>query len=89
VDKTAVLGLHYIEAFEGQRISAEGDVKISTDIPTEVIEKVRRKLASAHVTLTSLYIHSLSGRHPNTRSSFSTESPRLSLRPGKAGSPAA
>ena len=31
VDKTAALGLHYIEAFEGQRISAESDVKMSTD----------------------------------------------------------
>ena len=70
VDKTAALDLHYIEAFEGQRISAEGDVKMSTDVSAEVIEKVRRKLASARVTLTSIYIHSLSGREPECRRTF-------------------
>ena len=70
VDKTAALGLHYIEAFEGQRISAEGDVNMSTDVSAEVMEKVRRKLASAHVTLTSIYIHSLSGRESECRRAF-------------------
>ena len=56
VDKTAALGLHYIEAYEGQRISAESDVKMGTDVSAEVTEKIRRKLASAHVTLTSIYV---------------------------------
>ena len=70
VDKTAALGLRYIEAFEGQRISAEDDVKMSTAVSAEVIEKIRRKLASAHVTLTSLYIASLSGKEPECRRAF-------------------
>ena len=70
VDKTAALGLRYLEAFEGQRINAEGDVKMSTDVSAEVIEKIRLKLASAHVTLTSLYIHSLAGREPDCRRAF-------------------
>lgn len=70
VDKTAALGLHYIEAFEGQRLSPESDVKMGTDISAEVIEKVRQKLAAANVTLTSVYIGSLSGRESECRRAF-------------------
>jgi sugar phosphate isomerase/epimerase len=70
VDKTAALGLHYIEAFEGQRISQERDVKLSTEISAELIEQVRQKLTSAHVTLTSVYIHSLPGSEPECRQAF-------------------
>ena len=61
VDKTAALGLRYIEAFEGQRLSQEIDFKMSPELSTEVTEKVRQKLNAAHVTLTSIYIHSLPG----------------------------
>lgn len=70
VDKTAAIGLRYIEAFEGQLISAEGDVKMSTDASAEVIEKIRHKLDSAHVTLTSVYLHPLSGQEPECRRAF-------------------
>ena len=70
VDKTAALGLHYIEAFEGQRISPDSDVKMSAEISAEVMEKVRQKLAFAQVKLTSVYIHSLPGSEPECRKPF-------------------
>ena len=70
VDKTAALDLHYIEAYEGQRVGAEGDVKMSTDVSAEVTEKIRQKLASAHVALTSIYVRSLSGKEPECRRAF-------------------
>ncbi len=70
VDKTAALGLRYIEAFEGQRISQEIDVKMSAEISADLLEKVRSKLAGAHVTLTSIYIHSLPGTEPECRKAF-------------------
>jgi sugar phosphate isomerase/epimerase len=70
VDKTAALGLHYIEAFAGQRISQESDAKMGPDISAEVLERVRQKLASAHVTLTSIYLHSLPGTESECRKAF-------------------
>jgi sugar phosphate isomerase/epimerase len=70
VDKTAALGLHYIEPFEGQRIRPESDVRMGPDLSAEFIEEVRHKLASAHVTLTSIYIGSLPGRESECRQVF-------------------
>jgi sugar phosphate isomerase/epimerase len=70
VDKTATLGLHYIEAFEGQRISQGSNAKLSPEISTEVLESILQKLASAHVTLTSVYIHTLPGTEPECRQVF-------------------
>ena len=70
VDKTAALGLHYLEAFEGQRVSQESDVKMSTELSAKVLEKVRSKLAGAQVTLTSVYIHTLPGTESECRKAF-------------------
>ncbi|HYG35118.1 MAG TPA: sugar phosphate isomerase/epimerase family protein [Clostridia bacterium] len=70
VEKTAELGLHYIEAFEGQRLSPASEVKVGVDMPAEAIEQLRRKLASANVKLTSVYIHSLPGDEPACRRAF-------------------
>jgi len=70
VDKTAALGLHYMEAFEGQRISPESDVKLSAEISNEVVARIRQKLTAAHVTLTSVYIHSLPGSQSECRTAF-------------------
>jgi sugar phosphate isomerase/epimerase len=70
VDKTAALGLHYIEAFEGQRVSKDSDAKIAADLPDPLVARVREKLASAGVKLTSLYIHTLPGDEALARKAF-------------------
>ena len=52
VDKTASLGLHYIEAYPGQRISKDSDVKMSWNaMDAETMRKVKDKLKAADIKL--------------------------------------
>jgi hypothetical protein len=70
LDKTAALGLRYIEAFEGQRVSQALEGKMGADLSEAAIAQVRAKLASAGVKLTSLYIHLLPGDEAGCRKAF-------------------
>ena len=70
VDKTAALGLHYIEAFEGQRISKELTEQMGPGLPDSVLEQLRSKLKGSGVTLTSVYLHDLSGDDAAARKSL-------------------
>jgi len=70
VDRTAALGLHYLEAFEGQRVNTASEATLDPTLSEEMIAALRAKLASAKVTLTSLYIHELSGKESHCRASF-------------------
>ena len=70
VEKTAALGLRHIEAFEGQRVSQDGDAKMGAGLPAEVITKIRAKLDSAKVKLTSIYINTLPGDEVACRKAF-------------------
>ena len=70
VDKTAALGLHYIEAFEGQRISKELTEQMGPGLPDPVLEQLRSKLKGSGVTLTSVYLHELSGDDAAARRAF-------------------
>jgi len=52
LDKTAALGLHCIEAYPGQKLSAEKpDVKMGDGMPADVRTEVKKKLAEARVKL--------------------------------------
>lgn len=52
VDKTASLGLHWIEAYPGQRLSPEmPDEKFSHDMPRSMRSMVKQKLAESGVRL--------------------------------------
>ena len=52
IDKTASLGLHTIESYPGQTLSAEhGDATIQHHMDAELIPAVKAKLAGAGVTL--------------------------------------
>ena len=51
VDTTAKLGMHYIEAFPGQKIGGGIDAKMVPDMEPAVREKVLARLKSAGVTL--------------------------------------
>jgi sugar phosphate isomerase/epimerase len=70
VDRTAALGLRYIEAFEGQRISREIDLKLDADLPAETLARLRAKLDSVGIRLTSVYIHTLPGDAKKCRKAF-------------------
>jgi sugar phosphate isomerase/epimerase len=70
IDKTTALDLHYIEAFEGQRISLESEAKFGPEISAEAVAEIRAKLDSARVKLTSVYIHSLPGEEAKCRQAF-------------------
>lgn len=52
IDNTAALGLHYIEAYPGQKLSKEKpDVLVNEDTPPEVREEIKKKLAASSVKL--------------------------------------
>ncbi len=70
IDKTAALSMRYIESFQGQKISENIDMGMSYDLPDEVLEKIRQKLDSAGVRLTSYYIGSLPGEEAHCRRIF-------------------
>jgi sugar phosphate isomerase/epimerase len=70
IDKTAALGLRYIEAYEGQRLAPDADVKIGPDPRARYIEKLQEKLNSAGVRLVSIYIHQLPGNEADCRRAF-------------------
>ncbi len=70
VDKTAAMGLHYIEAFEGQPISKDLKQRMAPELSDSVREQVRSKLKESGVTLTSVYLHTLSGDEASARKAF-------------------
>ena len=55
IDLTRALGLHYIEANMGARITADSDQRISANMPQEWKDKIRRKLVESGVECLSFY----------------------------------
>ena len=55
IDLTRALGLHYIEANMGARITADSDQRISAGMPQEWKDRIRRKLAESGVECLSFY----------------------------------
>jgi sugar phosphate isomerase/epimerase len=70
VDRTAALGLRYLEAFESQRLRPESEAKLTVDLPDEELARLHAKLAEAKVRLTSVYIHQLPGAEAACRKAF-------------------
>lgn len=71
IDKTAALGMHYIESFAGQQISTEFDGKMDYPLPEQLVDKIRKKLNNAGVRLTSHYIGTLPDDERACREIFS------------------
>ncbi len=61
IEKTAALGMRYLEAFEGQRVSKENDAKLNAGISDAALAGIRVKLDTAQIKLTSIYIHNIPG----------------------------
>ncbi len=71
IDKVSSIGLHYIEAYPGQKLSNEtGDVKFDHNISPELQQKVREKLASANVKLINYGVVGLPNNEEESRKVF-------------------
>lgn len=70
IEKTAALGVHFSEAFQGQKISADSDAVMDYLLPDEAIERIKNKLTRSGVTLLSFYIHKIPGEEIECRKVF-------------------
>ncbi|MBA7669817.1 hypothetical protein ES703_77951 [subsurface metagenome] len=71
IDKTASLGLDWIEAYPGQRLSKERpDVRFDHDTPTEIREQVKQKLKDAGVKLVNYGVVGLPNDEAECRKVF-------------------
>ena len=70
IDKTASLGVKYIESYEGHRVSNEMPVRMGHNLPDEVLAKIREKLDSAGVKLVNHYVGKLPNEEAECRKVF-------------------
>ncbi len=70
IDKTANLGLKYIELYPGQIIKADSDTKISPDMSPEDLQLVIDKLNQAGLTVMSFGVTSLTEDEAQCRQTF-------------------
>src|SRR5208282_1895788 len=62
IDKTAGLGLHYIEAFPGQKVSREISSGFGDGLSAEQRETIRKKLADSGVRLVNYGVVGIDGK---------------------------
>ncbi|HOK08293.1 MAG TPA: sugar phosphate isomerase/epimerase [Candidatus Hydrogenedens sp.] len=71
IDKVASIGLHYIEAYPGQKLSKEtGDVVFDHNISPELQQKVKEKLQQANVKLINYGVVNLPNNEEECRKVF-------------------
>ena len=70
IDKTASLGLGFIESFDSQRISKDIPEKMGQNLSDEILAKIKGKLDSARVKLTSHYFFELPSDERRCRQAF-------------------
>jgi sugar phosphate isomerase/epimerase len=70
VDKTASLGLKSIEAYPGQKMSKESDVKLDESLSAEDRKKIKRKLEDKGVKLVNYGVCGLSKNEAESRKVF-------------------
>jgi sugar phosphate isomerase/epimerase len=70
VDKAASIGLKYIEAYPGQRISEEIEGQMGIGMTDEQIEAVQKKLESAGVQAVAFGVTGLSANEDESRKTF-------------------
>lgn len=70
IDKTKGLGLKYIEAYPGQKLKPDSDVKWDHNAPKEVREEVKKKLADAGIKLVNYGVVELGKTEESARKVF-------------------
>ncbi|HID24416.1 MAG TPA: sugar phosphate isomerase/epimerase [Planctomycetaceae bacterium] len=71
IEKVRSLGLHWIEAYPGQRLSPENpDVRTNDSMSPAIRKEVKKRLADAGVTLVNYGVTRLSGREAADRKVF-------------------
>ncbi len=70
IDKTASVELGYIEAFEGQRVRPDADLKLDAALSDEAIQAIRAKLDACRVKMPGIYIHTIPGEEAACRQTF-------------------
>jgi sugar phosphate isomerase/epimerase len=71
IEKTAALGLRYIEGYPGQRVSKERPtLKFAPGLPDEVLKEAQDKLAAAGVRLVNFGVVGLSATEAQSRAVF-------------------
>lgn len=71
LDKTASLGLRYVEAYPGQRLSAQQpDIKTDESMPATARKEVKQRLADAGIKLTNYGVCGLSKEEGASRRTF-------------------
>ncbi len=70
VDKTASLGLSWIEAYPGQRLSADSEARTDHNMPAEARELMKAKLRDAGVRLVNYGVVGLSKNEAESRKVF-------------------
>ncbi len=70
IEKTASVELKYVEAFEGQRVRPDADLKLNAGLPDEAIDAIRAKLDECGVEMPGMYIHTIPGEEAACRRTF-------------------
>jgi sugar phosphate isomerase/epimerase len=70
IDAVHALGLHFIEAYPGQRIDTDPKVTFGPGLSTEVREQIKKKLADADVKLVNFGVTTLSKDQTVSRKTF-------------------
>jgi sugar phosphate isomerase/epimerase len=70
VDNTAAIGVKYIEAYPGQKVSKDIDEKMGPDIKKETIAAVKAKLKEKGVTLVNFGVTGIAGTEADARKLF-------------------
>jgi sugar phosphate isomerase/epimerase len=70
VDKTASVGLLWIEAYPGQRVSKEVSAQLNESMPAAARKQVKKKLADSGITLVNYGVCGLSNNEGDARRTF-------------------
>jgi sugar phosphate isomerase/epimerase len=70
IDIVHSMGLHYIEGYPGQTVDADKNVKMGPDLPQDVRDEIKKRLAAADIKLVNFGVIGVSKDEKNTRKIF-------------------
>jgi len=70
IDNTKALGIKYLEAFPGQKISKDNDAKFTPDCSQEVMDEVKKKLEDSGIKLVNYGVVDLGKDEASARKVF-------------------